>query len=417
MVIWVDLTDFLNWRGNLTGIQRIQYNISKQYIEFDKNVRFFVYREEHRGFFEVEFNPDEIVKAGIVLGGEENNQSIMRRIAGCGRKAIPLRISRKIKSMYLSKKPLPKMNNNCIFGAEDIVLIMGGIWAGNFINDLGVCKNKKKFKLIHFAFDMIPSFFPGYVVDWLPEAFNSYFKKVYSISDGILAISQSTADDARRFMNLHDIRNHPKIQVVRVGEGINTGDSDVKEKSLENITGKDYILSVSTVEGRKNHVAFFYALKEAKQRGIELPKIVIVGRDGWLTDDIRYMMKNDLDARDRIILLNNIDDGELSWLYRNCLFTVFPSFYEGWGMPVAESLMHGKLCLSSSTSSMPEIAGDLIDYFSPYDTGEMLERIIKYLDPTILIKKEAQITKEYHQTSWGTMYHNIDNFVNKISQI
>lgn len=418
MKIWIDLTDFLNWRGNLTGIQRIQYNISKQYIESDKNVHFFIYREESRSFFEVDCNPDEIVKAGIVLGDVEVSQkrfqNIKQCIIGYGKKAIPLRISRRTKSTYLSKTSLIKMNHDCIFGPQDTVLIMGGIWVGNFIHDLGECKCQKKFKLIHFAFDMIPSFFPGYVVDWLPEAFNSYFKKVYSISDGILAISQSTANDAQKFMRLHDIKNQPKIQVVRIGEGINTGDYELKDKSLNDITGNNFILSVSTVEGRKNHAAFFYVLKEAKQRGIELPKIVIVGRDGWLTDDIRYMMKNDFDARERIILLNKVDDSELSWLYKNCLFTVFPSFYEGWGMPVAESLAYGKVCLSSNTSSMPEIAGDLIDYFSPYDTGAMLGCIVDNLNSSSRGAKEKRIKVEYKQTTWNEMFLNIDGFINDI---
>lgn len=417
MKIWIDLTDFLNWRGNLTGIQRIQFNISKLYIESGKDVHFFVYREQCRDFKEVIFNPEDVVRAGIVVYGGENgnkkSQVIRQGVVGFTQKAIPLSISKRIKSMGLQTRSVVSLNTNCIFSSTDSILIMGGIWAGNYIDDLEILKQKHKFKLIHFAFDMIPSFFPGYVVDWLPDAFNHYFKKVYSMSEGIVAISESTANDARRFMKLHGVNNDPKIKVVRIGEGMDT-DNGVKEKSLFNITGKDFILSVSTVEGRKNHVAFFYLIKEAKQRDVKLPKIIIVGRDGWLTDDIRYMMKNDIDAREKIILLNNVDDNELNWLYKNCLFTVFPSFYEGWGMPVAESLAYGKLCLSSNTSSMPEIAGDLIDYFSPYDTGAMLNCIQKYLKPDELKKKVKKISAEYHRTSWVDMYLCIDEFIETI---
>lgn len=419
MKIWIDLTDFLNWQGNLTGIQRIQYNISKQYIQHNKNVHFFVYREELRNFFEVAFNPDEIVRAGIVSTAGNNRvietRSFLRRLVRYIVKRIPSFLSRLIVRTRTSASPSSAVEPPCTFGVEDTVLIMGGIWVGDFMNDLESVKNKIGFKLVHFAFDLIPSFFPGYVVDWLPETFTAYNKKVYAISEGIIAISESTSNDARQFMQLHGIKNKPKIQVVRVGEGINTGNG-AKEKSLNDITGTNFILSVSTVEGRKNHAAFFYVLKEAKRRNIKLPKIVIVGRDGWLTDDIRYIMKHDLDARDNIILLNNVDDGELSWLYQNCLFTVFPSFYEGWGMPVAESLSYGKLCLSSNTSSMPEIAGDLIDYFSPYDTGDMLECIVKYLDPVARKHKETLIKSQYAQTSWDDMYRATDKFVVSIGK-
>jgi glycosyltransferase involved in cell wall biosynthesis len=143
--------------------------------------------------------------------------------------------------------------------------------------------------------------------------------------------------------------------------------------------------------------------------------VVIVGRNGWLTDDIRYTITNDLEAREKILILNDINDRELLWLYKNCLFTIFPSFYEGWGMPIAESLAYGKLCISSNTSSMPEIAGDLIDYFSPYDTGELLERIIENLDEDVRQDKEKIIASHYKQTSWDTMFKQIDQFVSKIS--
>lgn len=419
MKIWIDLTDFLDWRGNLTGIQRIQYNISKLYIESGKDVHFFVYREHLRDFFEVEFNPDEIVKAGVIF--DDNNDRLSnqdkskREFIRLVRKIIPINISNKIKNSLSSNTVKDNTHYSCIFNRNDTVLVMGGVWVGNYIDDLEKCKHNIGFKLAHFVFDLIPSFYPGYVVEWLPSTFTAYNKKVFSMAECVIAISESTANDIRRFMKIHEIGNKPIINVVRIGEGINTGNK-VQDKSLRDITGNNFILSVSTVEGRKNHMAFFYVIKEAKRRGIKLPKIVVVGRDGWLTDDFRYIVKHDVDAHDNILLLNNIDDAELSWLYKNCLFTVFPSFYEGWGMPIAESLSYGKLCLSSNTSSMPEIAGELIDYFSPYDTGEMLECMEKYLDKSERTKKEIEINQNYHLTSWVDMFNNIDKFINHLSK-
>lgn len=403
MKIWIDLTDFLNWRGNLTGIQRVQYNISKLYLDSDKDVHFFVYNELRRAFLEVEFNPEEIIKAGVVVGGVTDPKVFLRRIN---------QILRKIIRKSGAKPPRAR---TCIFEKDDTVLIMGGVWLGTFIEDLEECKRKKKFKLIHFAFDMIPSIFPGYVVDWLPEAFTNYQKKVFSIAEGILAISESTANDVKNFMKLHEIHNPVKIEVVRIGEEINT-DKRGAERPLKELTGEDFILSVSTVEARKNHAALFYVMKEAERRSIKLPKIVIVGRNGWHTENFLYIMKHDDDASQRMLILNEIDDGQLSWLYKNCLFTIFPSFYEGWGMPIAESLAYGKLCLSSNTSSMPEIAGDMIDYFSPYNTGEILDCIIKYLEPNELNEKEDRIRREYRQTSWKNMYTYIDNFIQTINK-
>ncbi len=410
MITWIDLTDFMQWKGNLTGIQRIQYNMSKLYIESHDDVRFFVYQEQGRRFQQVDFNPDEIVKSGIItdeLSGVQASDYANRLL----KLATKIR-RRALKSGYIT----PNTPDDAVtpFGGHDTVLIMGGIWVGEFINDLALAKAKQGFKLVHFAFDMVPSLFPGYVVDWLPDAFTEYQKVVFSISEGVIAISESTAKDVRDFIKTHKIKNAPAITVVRIGEEVDELTDAKHEKPVEGLA-PGYLLSVSTIEARKNHLSLFYMLREANRRGIMLPKIVIVGRNGWHTDDFRYVVERDPVARDGIIVINDADDETLVWLYKNSLFTIFPSFYEGWGMPVAESLAYGKLCLSSNVSSMPEIAGELIDYFSPYDTGKMLDVVVKYLDPSVLRAKESKIHDSFTPTSWRDMYEAVDSFVGRIA--
>lgn len=399
MTTWIDLTDFLQWRGNLTGIQRVQYNLSKKYIESGEDVRFFVYTERNRKFAEVEFNPDEVVKSGIVAPDDLRTPSLFHE-------RIKDRLARTLRPRTTS---IPQEDVVSPFERGDIVFVMGGIWVGSFIDDLVLCQERHHLKFIHFAFDMIPTLFPGYVVDWLPEAFTSYQKKVFTHANGIVAISKSTAEDVRSFMKQHHIKNKPRITVVRIGEEI--GADDERVEPILGLDEKEFILSVSTIEGRKNHAALFYILKEAKHRRINLPKIVIVGRNGWLTDDIRYTMEHDSDAAQGIMILNGVSDAQLAWLYQNCRFTIFPSFYEGWGMPIAESLAKGKLCIASNTSSMTEIAGPLVDYFSPYDTGDILRCVEKYLDNETLAKKESDIATNYRPTSWDDMFIAVSDFV------
>jgi glycosyltransferase involved in cell wall biosynthesis len=93
------------------------------------------------------------------------------------------------------------------------------------------------------------------------------------------------------------------------------------------------------------------------------------------------------------------------------LFTIFPSVYEGWGLPVAESLNYGKVSISSDSSSMPEIAGNLIDYFSPYDAASCLSLMIKYQDKATRLKKEKQITQSYKTTSWDLTYQQVTKLI------
>lgn len=403
MSIWIDLTDLLQWKGNLTGIQRVQFNIAKLYIESGKDVKFFVHNEYTKKFTQVDFEPTKIVKSGMVDYGvkdklpKDHPNRIFRFVGKARRRSIAYY---QIAQRYLHRRSAGP------FKSDDTILVIGSIWIGNFIEDLVSLKARKKFKLVHFSFDMIPSILPGFVVPWLPKVFIKYHKQVLHAAEGIIAISQSTASDIKTFAGTHGIKTIPKVGVVRIGESID----DVKEKKIKNLE-PGFLLSVSTIEARKNHAALFYMLREAREQGITLPKIVIVGRKGWHTEDFRYMVKRDPIAREGIVLLSDTNDAQLTWLYNNCRFTIFPSFYEGWGMPIAESLAYGKMCIASNTSSMPEIAGDLIDYFSPYNTDELLKKVTKYLNQKELTTKEKQIKKQYKPTSWESMFAQVDEFI------
>jgi glycosyltransferase involved in cell wall biosynthesis len=70
-------------------------------------------------------------------------------------------------------------------------------------------------------------------------------------------------------------------------------------------------------------------------------------------------------------VLENVSDAQLALLYSACYFTVFPSRAEGYGLPVAESLGAGKLCVASNATSIPEVAGDLADYFDPWEKSQI----------------------------------------------
>ena len=86
----------------------------------------------------------------------------------------------------------------------------------------------------------------------------------------------------------------------------------------------------------------------------------------------------------------------------DCLFTVYPSFYEGWGLPVAESLAFGKLCVASSASSLPEVGRDFVDYHDPHDVAEATARIQRAIfDAAYRGSREKSISERFRARSWG----------------
>ncbi len=104
----------------------------------------------------------------------------------------------------------------------------------------------------------------------------------------------------------------------------------------------------------------------------------------------------------KIVILNGLNDTEVSALYRACLFTVFPSTSEGYGLPVAESLSYGKLCISSNLPVVRSHAGDLAWYFDPASRQDAFAQITRILlHPEKRIAAEARIQTEYRPVSWA----------------
>ncbi len=153
------------------------------------------------------------------------------------------------------------------------------------------------------------------------------------------------------------------------------------------------MLYVSTIEARKNHTLLINVWRDCLAQGIDMPKLVLVGRYGWGIEAIRRIIEFDPLLRDRVVHFANIGDGELTWAYDHCLFTVYPSLIEGWGLPIGEALGRGRICVHASDPAQKEAAQDLMPHHHPHDfmgwratildlidkpeRRERLERIIK----------------------------------------
>jgi hypothetical protein len=126
---------------------------------------------------------------------------------------------------------------------------------------------------------------------------------------------------------------------------------------------RPFVLCVGAIHARKNHRLLYDVwLRLAARMGEACPHLVLVGGVAWNGHDVRARAaRRCADQRAGQHPLDDVDDAALDWLYAHCSSTVYPSLHEGWGLPVAESLRHGKLCLAADTSSVPEIAPGLVE--------------------------------------------------------
>jgi glycosyltransferase involved in cell wall biosynthesis len=140
-------------------------------------------------------------------------------------------------------------------------------------------------------------------------------------------------------------------------------------------------LYVSTIEPRKNHAFLFnvwHRLLEEHGSSV-VPQLVFVGRRGHLVDDLFQQFENTFYLDSKVVVLPDVPDSLLSALYKECKLALYPSLAEGYGLPVAEAIVAGAICVASNKTSIPEVVGDIIDYFDPDDFNEAYRLIQRAL--------------------------------------
>lgn len=422
----LDITQLVHWGGGITGIPRVLNELSLRYAK-DSEAVFVVWDKAADCFYELDIHKSLARRGeGIFYKTKDvPSTDIQAQKVDTKEKAIELlkKATRKVKSRSprLYKKIATKFNQQMRESAgrviepkkDDILFVLWGEWGDDIFRRKLTSLHGEGVKLVNIVYDMLPILTPQYS-GHSTQAMEDFYSEVLPLCDRVFSISESTKRDLAKWLKSKKLRV-PQIEVFRLGD-VFTFSPPVRPTMdvlpSERIKG-GYIMCLGTIEARKNHTLLYYVYKLARSRGIALPKLVIVGRRGWKTDDIFDMINSDPETKDDVTFLLGASDGEVSWLFEHCLFSIYPSFYEGWGLPIAESIAHGKPSIGSNTSSMPEVAGDLIDYFNPVSTDECLAAIQKLMDKKELEKAEKRI-KKYKLTTWDDTYDQVDKVIKEL---
>jgi hypothetical protein len=446
----IDLTDLETWSGNHGGTQRVVYGIAKEYYEKSVDegrtveVVYIAFSSREKAYYKTSFIPIlervEQLKLNSLTVNEsyQPSFSLKGRIKRKVRPYVPESILRsplarkqaaqlvkfsvyavnssmRIAKSNFKRTTVIKNTEKIKFIKSDTVLILGTPWDDpNIQKELTFQKSSTGLKVVQLVYDLIIPLKPHLHHRSLFKNYTQNMFEAISVSDLLLPISQSTLRDLRVFAKRLNL-SMPPSKVIRLADEIvdrNLVNNDKPSKSIHD----EFIACIGTVEIRKNHMLLYHAYKLSLEQGLYLPQLIIIGGRGWLSDNLQYLIENDPDMKDRILILDNINDLGLDWVYKNCLFTVYPSIYEGWGLPVAESAAYGKLCLSSSSSSITEIAGDLLDYFSPFDSKDCLNKITYYLDHQLRSNKENNLRHNYKLTKWSETQEQVTEAVTKINE-
>lgn len=224
----------------------------------------------------------------------------------------------------------------------------------------------KKVVTLH---DMTFFLYPEFHKEIKTHFFRIFIKLSLKFTDKIICVSKSTRADVINYFKIEgDLQE--KLTAIPLGSDFKVDDFDknnVDVLKTYNLETKGYFLFVGTIEPRKNLKSIIEAYSMLDDRSLDL---VIVGKKGWYYDDI-FEMVNKLNLENKIVFTGFITETKKKVLIYNSCFFIYPSFYEGFGIPILEAMSFGIPCITSNISSMPEVAGDTAILIDPHNVKEI----------------------------------------------
>lgn len=296
-------------------------------------------------------------------------------------------------------------------------------WLHNYFLFVRQVKRKHGVRYIPFVHDFIPVITPEHCVKGLTQDFISWAVGVFAHADHFLVNSEATKRDLLKVAQVLGYAVDPDdVAVIRL-------DADFRKPETRR-AGKDvlakwrldddpFVLMVGTVESRKGHVVAMDAWLELIRRhgARKVPRLVCVGKNGWLNDTVYQRLQQNDELAKRVTMLSYLTDEELALLYRTCQFTVYPSLYEGWGLPITEALCYGKPVIASDNSSLPEAGGEFGVYFetgSAIQLADAVERMS--FDADYRRRIEDKIKADFRPRTWRDIAHQIDQDIVRLAE-
>jgi len=270
-------------------------------------------------------------------------------------------------------------------GRDATIVNLGEFWAfADQDEAYRTVKNASGCGLVQMIYDIIPETHRHLCYEDHNARFRGALATIAGITDGFLCDSRHVEGELTRYLARLGARARPPTApptaVIPLGWDFAAPPVEGDTLARLGLARGRYILQVGTLEPRKNHLMVVRALHALYGKlGPRLPTTVFAGKLGWKTE----ALLGELTAIDhlggRIRLVHEATDADLADLYRGCRFSVFPSYVEGWGLPVQECLFFGRPCLASNATSVPEVGGDLVEYIDPYDVPRFTAALARWI--------------------------------------
>jgi len=288
-------------------------------------------------------------------------------------------------------------------GPGDTMVSGGMDWFHKDIDMVGEIKRRYGFRYVVLCYDILPLTAPEFFQPFDVDMVRKYWDKMFALAEGVIVNSRRIEADVRRYCWERGIRPG-RIEVLPLGydpprrRGVRVG---VLPSGLE--AGR-YALFVSTIEPRKGHALLLEVWRRLLAEGVPQEhrfKLVFAGRPGWLVQEVLAQISDEAAFGGTLLHFGELGDEALAALYRGAAFCLYPSLYEGFGLPVVEAYAHGKAVIASSGGAIPEIAAPFSPCLDPRDPGVWQVEIRRWIEePSVRAGYEARVAACFKFPTW-----------------
>ncbi|CAB4903324.1 MAG: glycosyltransferase [Actinobacteria bacterium] len=367
-----DLVEFLQRRESVSGVQRVIAETTPLLEIKSEVIAHPVLLDRGRGVF-VQLTHTEhhvLIQRGARAGSDATRDELAAAadaaIARVG-SAVPVKVQQ-----------------------GDVLVFLGALWINDALMLAARDAHAQGAVLVDLLYDLTPVLQTGHTAA-VNKLFERYLNLICQTASRVPAISHSSRRDFETYAQQHGYE-----VVAGQATGLPCGLTPQTDQS-ENPWPRTYALFVGTVESRKNHLLALQAWRELiETHGAEnVPDLVCVGRLGWHATQFltEYVTSHGLDGK-VTVLSTSVSDAELASFYSHAQFTVYPSNYEGWGLPISESVAFGKVPVVADNSSMREAGRDLAIYFETNNQAAFVHALEAVMDQENRAQLEARIASD-----------------------
>ena len=284
----------------------------------------------------------------------------------------------------------------------EIFLDMDSVWHAPWKRmDLYPLLKNRGLKIAVFFHDIIPLLWPEYVDEQTTMDFLGYLAAVMQCADLLISSTQANITYMQDAMKKAGVQRQIPCAVAALGMDFAhpaKASDKIRREVREAAESGDYALMVGTVEARKNHRLILDAFES--RLFADGMKLVIAGKIGWNIGDLEQRIRSHPELGKKLFFIEKATDAEIDLLYQHSYLLAFPSFAEGYGLPLVEACARRVPVITSGHPVLREVGGDFCEYIDPRKPEEFIACVEKYRNHPENYREWKHRLEQYHPATW-----------------